>query len=382
MKTTTQLIETNTEFVDANSTNNLVTKTENIKTFLYIGRTIGRTKKCMSFFENSHKATNFFVAKSFLTAQLSVNSPKPNLIIIDLPFDAAQLVDFISFLHANKWSYNIPVIYNETALSAVELKTLSATQLVDDIVNVESYCNKLEKKANFLQRSKVFSNQAILPKPQPFINKIKNETTGGFNYLLKRGLDISIASLAFILLLPLMIIIALAVKISSKGPVIYKSKRAGKGFKVFNFYKFRTMVVNADKQVTKLQELNRYETGPAFFKVTNDPRVNKLGSFLRKTSMDELPQLINVIKGDMSLVGNRPLPLYEANALTTDEWAERFMAPAGITGLWQIKKRSVEDMTSEQRMSLDINYARNNNVFRDIWIMANTPTALLQKSDA
>jgi lipopolysaccharide/colanic/teichoic acid biosynthesis glycosyltransferase len=382
MKTATLISKTNSEFVQTNSNNNLVTKTENIKTFLYIGRTIGRTKKCMSFFENSHKATNFFVAKTFLTAQLSVNAPKPNLIIIDLPFERAQLIDFISFLHANKWSYNIPVIYNETALSEIELKTLSTSPLVDDIVNVESYCNELEKKANFLQRSKAFSNETVSPKAEALMSKIKNETTGGFNYLLKRGIDISVASILFILLLPIMLLIALAVKIGSKGPVIYKSKRAGKGFKVFNFYKFRTMVVNADTQVTQLQELNRYETGPAFFKVTNDPRVNKLGNFLRKTSMDELPQLINVIKGDMSLVGNRPLPLYEANSLTTDEWAERFMAPAGITGLWQIKKRSVEDMTSEQRMNLDINYARNNNVFRDIWIMANTPTALLQKSDA
>jgi len=105
-----------------------------------------------------------------------------------------------------------------------------------------------------------------------------------------------------------------------------------------------------------------------------------VGAFLRNSSLDELPQLFNVLLGDMSLVGNRPLPLYEAETLTTDVWAERFMAPAGITGLWQIKKRGQDDMSVEERIGLDIAYANRNNFMYDLWIMANTPTALIQKS--
>ena len=110
----------------------------------------------------------------------------------------------------------------------------------------------------------------------------------------------------------------------------------------------------------------------------NDTRITKVGAFLRNTSMDELPQFFNVFLGNMSFVGNRPLPLYEAAKLTTDNWAERFMAPAGITGLWQIKKRNAY-MSMEERINLDIAYSKKYNFMYDLWIMANTPSALIQK---
>jgi lipopolysaccharide/colanic/teichoic acid biosynthesis glycosyltransferase len=144
------------------------------------------------------------------------------------------------------------------------------------------------------------------------------------------------------------------------------------------------MQVDADKKVEEYAHLNQYYVsaeGPKFFKISNDPRITKVGRFLRNTSLDELPQLFNVLKGEMSLVGNRPLPLYEAATLTTNEYVERFMAPAGLTGLWQIKKRGKADMSTEERISLDIAYARKYNVLYDFWIMANTPKALFQKSD-
>jgi lipopolysaccharide/colanic/teichoic acid biosynthesis glycosyltransferase len=144
------------------------------------------------------------------------------------------------------------------------------------------------------------------------------------------------------------------------------------------------MVLDADKQVATMMESNQYDTndaGPVFFKVTNDPRVTGLGAFLRNTSLDEIPQLLNVLIGDMSLVGNRPLPLYEAATLTTDDFAGRFIAPAGITGLWQIKKRGNKDMSVKERIGLDINYAEKHSVLYDMWILANTPGAMRQKNN-
>ncbi len=144
------------------------------------------------------------------------------------------------------------------------------------------------------------------------------------------------------------------------------------------------MEKGADQKIGELNHLNQYNAetaGPVFFKINNDPRITRVGRFLRNTSLDELPQLFNVFLGDMSLVGNRPLPLYEAETLTTDDYAMRFMAPAGITGLWQIKKRGNKDMSVEERINIDIHYAQKYNFVTDLWIMANTPSALLQKEN-
>jgi lipopolysaccharide/colanic/teichoic acid biosynthesis glycosyltransferase len=200
----------------------------------------------------------------------------------------------------------------------------------------------------------------------------------------RRLFDIFIGSILTILLLPLFAVIAVAIKLESRGPVIYASKRAGKGFRIFKFYKFRTMYADAEAKREELEKMNLYNVNnnsARFFKIKDDPRVTKIGAFLRNTSLDELPQLFNVLKGDMSIVGNRPLPLYEASTLTTNEWAERFMAPAGITGLWQIKKRGKSEMSVEERIRLDISYAQNNNLLQDIRILAKTPSAMLQKTN-
>jgi lipopolysaccharide/colanic/teichoic acid biosynthesis glycosyltransferase len=143
------------------------------------------------------------------------------------------------------------------------------------------------------------------------------------------------------------------------------------------------MKVGADRMVTSLSHMNQYhgKEAPVFFKVNNDPRVTRVGAFLRNTSLDELPQLLNVLKGDMSLVGNRPLPLYEACSLTTNEWADRFLAPAGITGLWQVRKRGQADMSVEERIGLDIDYAKRYNLMMDLKIILQTPKVLIQESN-
>lgn len=201
---------------------------------------------------------------------------------------------------------------------------------------------------------------------------------------LKRAFDILVAGTALLMLSPLLILIALVIKLESRGPIFYISKRAGSGYQIFDFFKFRSMRVGADKELQTLSHLNQYNANAStgngvFFKIKDDPRITKFGQFLRNTSLDEIPQLFNVLIGDMSLVGNRPLPLYEAEKLTKDQIAWRFLAPAGITGLWQITKRGKEDMSEEERIALDMEYAMKNSLLLDVKIMLKTIPALLQK---
>jgi lipopolysaccharide/colanic/teichoic acid biosynthesis glycosyltransferase len=199
----------------------------------------------------------------------------------------------------------------------------------------------------------------------------------------KRIFDVIAAGGVLLVLSPFLLIVALLIKLDSKGPVIYKSKRVGTGYKIFDFYKFRSMKAGADLELKNLSSLNQYADdgsgSNAFVKIKNDPRVTKLGNFLRSSSIDEIPQLLNVLKGDMSLVGNRPLPLYEAEMLTSNEWSMRFLGPSGLTGLWQISKRGKADMSDTERKKLDNFYARNYSVWFDLSIMLKTFPALFQK---
>ncbi len=200
-------------------------------------------------------------------------------------------------------------------------------------------------------------------------------------WAMKRALDIAVSVSVLMLLSPFLLLIATIIKLESRGPIFYISKRAGSGYRIFNFYKFRSMRAGADKELRKLAHINQYaETSNSiFFKIRNDPRVTRFGAFLRRTSLDEIPQLFNVLMGDMSLVGNRPLPLYEAAQLTNNRIAWRFLAPAGITGLWQVQKRGKENMSAEERIALDVEYAMNWSILLDIKIMLSTLPALLQK---
>lgn len=244
----------------------------------------------------------------------------------------------------------------------------------------------------------------------------------------KRVFDIVVSSLLILMLSPLLITAYLAIIIESKGPAVYRSKRIGAGYYMFDFYKFRSMYADADKRLKEYMMHNQYakqetvETSnaqsfanadipqftmdelrdvlidddivvkgtdmaskqkkAAFFKLEKDPRVTKVGRILRKYSIDELPQLFNTLFGDMSIVGNRPLPLYEAEMLTTDDSVERFMAPAGITGLWQVEKRGDNgSMSDHERIKLDIDYAKNYSVWMDIKILFKTFSASKQKAD-
>ncbi|MDD2797843.1 MAG: sugar transferase [Bacteroidales bacterium] len=285
---------------------------------------------------------------------------------------------------------------------------------INDIINPLESKEVLMSRIKFLQKHG--SEIAIISRE---INKNVYEYEMP---LWKRAFDLVFVSVAIVCLIPVWILVPLAIRIESKGKPIYKSKRVGTGYKVFGFYKFRSMYIDADSRLKELSNLNQYVIDEsevfklkvddttqansilysddstvdeasyiegkravqtkAFVKLQNDPRVTKVGRIIRKLSVDELPQLFNVLKGEMSIVGNRPLPLYEAELLTTDNYLERFLAPAGLTGLWQVEKRGQNSrMSPEERKLLDVQYARNYTFWGDLKIILKTIPAMIQKED-
>ncbi len=200
---------------------------------------------------------------------------------------------------------------------------------------------------------------------------------GRFYYGVKRAFDLTLCLLAMPLLLPLFLLCVLAIKIESPGaPVIFTQWRTGKNGKRFKIYKFRTMVPNAEELKVALAHLNELQWPD--FKITNDPRITRCGTFLRKTSFDELPQLFNVLYGDMSLVGPRPTSFAAA---TYQLWqTERLDVVPGLTGLWQVYGRGQTEF--DQRLRLDIAYIQHRCLALDIEILARTVLAVIQARGA
>ena len=322
------------------------------------------------------------------------------------------------------------------------LKTFGYIQ-IPFIVLLNKIDNNLRKNAMNAGIAEIFSkplDEKALQIRIPYLidnynTKIKGKTVfSGFKLpFVKRVFDVVFSGIALLFLSPLFLLIAIAIRLESKGKVFYYSFRVGAGYKVFKFFKFRSMLVGADARLNDLSHLNQYRnekeptiisagilinelcefceqggTGclnplyadntvmcetlhnqqkesnldSAFIKIKNDPRVTRVGNFIRNTSLDELPQLWNVFIGDMSIVGNRPLPLYEAEKITTDKYALRFMAPAGITGLWQVEKRGRGEMSEEERLDLDNNYAKTHSLKNDIKLIFRTFPAMFQSVNA
>lgn len=309
---------------------------------------------------------------------------------------------------------------------------------INDTLNIASPVTVINKKLQFIE-----DRETIL-----FDTEITQNRVLQFKIpIWKRLFDIIFSIFAIIILSPIMIATVIAIKLESKGPAIFKSKRVGTNYKVFEFLKFRSMYTDAEKRLKELSKTNNqyskqekendddiFTTTPqdsqeenvnatmplfdpetemmisdeevmligddfvvaesdfskqkeeeinnAFVKIENDPRITKVGRFIRKYSIDELPQLFNILKGDMSVVGNRPLPLYEAEKLTIDSSIDRFVAPAGLTGLWQVEKRGDSGkMSAEERKQLDIQYAQTYSLGLDLKILFRTIFAFVQKEN-
>lgn len=318
-----------------------------------------------------------------------------------------------TILITNGLTQNESTFYLESGINDTINPSINTQQLKQKI----EFINKRQESLYSHDRKKKEIRRFILPK-------------------WKRLFDLVFASITLLVLSPIFLLIAIAIRLESKGSVIYKSKRVGSNYNIFDFLKFRSMYMDADKKLKELSSQNQYQSEgdtlatipmefslegldglvfddngvvdngallvsddfiipeeefstkqnalqeSPFVKIEKDPRVTKVGRILRKYSLDELPQLINILKGDMSVVGNRPLPLYEAERLTNDDSIERFMAPAGLTGLWQVEKRGDSGkLSAKERKELDLKYGREFSFGLDMKILFKTFTAFIQKGD-
>lgn len=190
----------------------------------------------------------------------------------------------------------------------------------------------------------------------------------------KRAVDVVLGSLLFLLALPILVLCALAVRLDSPGPVLFGQVRTGRNGRRFRMFKFRTMLENAEELKASLAHLNILP--PPDFKIPNDPRITRVGRFLRATSLDELPQLWNVVRGDMSLVGPRPTSFAPS---TYKLWhTHRLDVPPGLTGLWQVEGRAA--MSFDERLRLDVTYIRRASLLYDLRLLLRTAGAVVRRS--
>jgi lipopolysaccharide/colanic/teichoic acid biosynthesis glycosyltransferase len=339
------------------------------------------------------------------------NTYPPDAIVINRNMGGLK---FLETVRQESWTQTLPVIITSDQITPGLIKEVSEKKGDDLFPSDFSKGDLVTRIEYFIKRGQYSANQQAKIK----ILKVKIP-------FWKRFIDIVSTGSALFLLSPILAIISVLIKLDSKGPVVYKSRRVGAGYRVFEIYKFRTMRTNADQMIKNMGSLNMYtkqiaekktnglcgechlsgscqqqlfldgevvcektyliekKQKVAFMKFQNDPRITNLGVFLRNSSIDELPQLFNIFMGDMSLIGNRPLPLYEAEKLTTDKYIERFAGPGGLTGLWQVTKRGKgkKDMTEEERIELDIEYARNFSFKYDMKIFFMTFPALFQSEN-
>lgn len=245
----------------------------------------------------------------------------------------------------------------------------SLTNLLEEI-NYSKYSQKYRvAPINRKERNQLLNEQLYS------IYIEKDQKSHPFSLFVKRALDVLLAILGLLILMPALLVIAMLIYVTSPGPIFYKSLRIGKNRKPFYMYKFRTMVVNAEKQRQQLLEKNNLQG--KLFKLKHDPRVTPLGAFLRKYSLDEFPQLINVIRGEMSIVGPRPY-IPEESANFKAPYTLRFSVTPGLTGPWQANGRS--DLDFQQLCELEFKYILNWSLLLDIVLVLKTiPSVLFSK---
>lgn len=333
-----------------------------------------------------------------------------DLVVINEATMGRHLLDIINFRRLEQGFSTILLV----AEPMVDFNVQEKGQPTVDIFPVEFDASTLKKRIYYFIYKKSYRSQ-----------QVTKQFTNTSIPLGKRLFDIALSTLILVAVSPLLAVVTILIRLDSPGPIFYKSRRIGMGYRPFQMYKFRTMRTGADamiqsmasqnmynkpkpvesaseqlcdsclrqgssclkplfqdgRQVCERQYLSEQRDQATFMKFQSDPRVTRLGKFLRNASIDELPQLLNILRGDMSFVGNRPLPPYEAERLTQTDRAQRFAAPAGLTGLWQVTKRGRAGVSDQERMDLDAEYARTFSLKTDLMILIRTSWALFQKEN-
>lgn len=311
--------------------------------FFYIGTQARNSAKLTNAFEFGYTSIStgdaLFALKRLLKKQDAITIP--DMIIAEATQGTEHLVELHKFIYAHKIMADVPFIVEVGGLAQEELARFKRYEFIDDLIVLSEFsANDLLRKVSFLKKMK----QKHLQQPEACKVETAFRTYPTVRALLKRGLDVAISSTLLLTLGPVMLLIALAVKYDTGGPVLFTTLRTGRGYRIFNLYKFNTLIQDAAKK-------------------KNGAPVSKFGMFLRKTSLDELPQLLNVWLGDLSLVGQRALPLYEASRLTTNANADHFLAAAGIT--WHTQKNSQTVIPAEVQLEPG---ADKSDLLYDIWL--------------
>jgi lipopolysaccharide/colanic/teichoic acid biosynthesis glycosyltransferase len=325
--------------------------------FFYVGTQSRNSAKLKAAFEFGYTSVStegaIFSLKRLLKKQDAVTIP--DMIIAEAGQGTEHLVELHKFIYDHKIMADVPFIVEVTGLSAAELARFKRYEFIDDLIVLNEFApDDLLRKVNFLKQMKQKRLQQQVSKVETAFRMYPDVRA-----VAKRGLDLLISSSLLLALGPVMLLIALAVKLDTGGPVLFTTIRTGRGYRIFNLYKFNTIIQDADKK-------------------KNGASISRIGMFLRKTSLDELPQLLNVWLGHLSLVGHRALPLYEAARLTTNAGADHFMAAAGLTG-WQAQKNSEAVLPADAPLEPG---ADKSDLLYDIWLMANKPSAVIHKSNA
>lgn len=326
--------------------------------FFYIGTQTRNIEKLKESFEFGY--TTIAAENAIFTLKRLLGKPDevtiPDMIIAEATLETEQLVELHKFIYAHKIMADVPFIVEGTGLSKEALTRFKGYVFIDELLFLNEFtAPALLRKVNFLKKLK----QKWVQQPAACKVETSFRTYPDARSILKRGLDLLIASALLAALGPVMLLIGLAVKLDTGGPVLYTTLRTGRGYRIFHLYKFNTVIQDADKK-------------------KNGASISRIGSFLRKTSLDELPVLLNVWMGDLSLVGQRALPLYEAARFTTNTNANHFLSAAGITG-WQIQKNGQAVIPVDGPLVPD---GDKSDLLYDIWLMANKPPAIIPKTNA